>query len=83
MLLFLSKPFHNRTNNKINKFHARCLRLIYSDRKSPFEELLEKDNSVSIHHRNFRVLAVEIYKVYMDTPKELISEVSPLRQETQ
>ena len=34
---------HNCTiNNKINRLHERCLRLIYSDRKYCFEELLEK-----------------------------------------
>ena len=42
---------HNRTynNNKINRLHERCLRLIYNDKHSSFEELLEKDSSVSIH----------------------------------
>ena len=33
---------HNRTkNNKINRLHERCLRLIYNDKKSSFEQLLE------------------------------------------
>ena len=39
--------FHSRKlNNKINRLHQRCLRLIYSDRDSSYEELLDKDNSV-------------------------------------
>ena len=60
--------FHDRTNNnKINKFYEKCLRLIYSDRKSPFQELLVKDNSVSIQHQNLGALAVEMYKVYTVT----------------
>ena len=59
---------HDRTNsNKINKFYEKCLPLIYSDRKPPFQELLEKDNSVSIHHQNLGALAVEMYKVYTVT----------------
>ena len=34
---------HNRTNNnKINRLHERCHRLIYNDKKSSFEDLLEK-----------------------------------------
>ena len=54
----------NRTkNNKINRIHERCLRLIYNDKKSYFENLLDKDKSVSIHHKNLRSLAIEIYKV--------------------
>ena len=53
--------FHNRTNNnKINRPHERCLRLIYNDKKSFFKDLLKKDGSVSIHHRNVRTLAVEL-----------------------
>ena len=45
--------FHSRTlNNKINRLHDRCLRIIYKDKISNFEELLHKDNSVSIHHNN-------------------------------
>ena len=50
---------HNRTrNNKINRLHERCLRLIYNDKKSSFKDLLEKDGSVSVHQRNIRSLAV-------------------------
>ena len=39
---------HSRTyKNKINRLHKRCLRLIYNDKRSSFENLLEKDNSLS------------------------------------
>ena len=48
-------------NKKINRLHERCLRIIYGDRQLPFEELLEKDSSVSIYERN--ILATEMYKV--------------------
>ena len=55
--------FHDRKmNNKINKLHERALRLVYSDDKSSFQELLDIDNSVTIHNRNLRVLALEIFK---------------------
>ena len=30
---------------------------------STFKELLEKDNSVSVHYRNIQALAIEMYKV--------------------
>ena len=33
-------------------------------KKSSFEDLLEKDRSVSVHHRNLRALAVESFKVF-------------------
>ena len=57
---------HNRTKNrKINRLYERCLRLIYNDKKSSFEELLEIDSSTSVHNRNLRALATEMYKVYI------------------
>ena len=55
---------HSRCNNtKFKHLHERCLRLIYCDKNSSYEELLEKDGSVSIRHRNIQNLAIEIYKV--------------------
>ena len=42
--------FHSRElNNRINRIHERALRLVYQDNSLPFAELLEKDNSVTIH----------------------------------
>ena len=56
--------FHSRgLNNRINKIHERALRIVYRDDKSPFETLLEKDKSFTIHHRNIQKLGVELYKV--------------------
>ena len=44
--------FHSRTlNNKINKLHERALRLVYKNEDSTFDELLELDNSVTIHQK--------------------------------
>ena len=55
--------FHSRgANDLINKIHDITLRCVYNDSTSTFEELLIKDNSVSIHHRNLQVLATEIFK---------------------
>ena len=44
---------HNRTkNNKINRLHERCYRLIYNDKNSSFEQLLEIDSSVFVHDKH-------------------------------
>ena len=48
---------HSRKNNKIRHLHERYLRLIYSDKKSSYENPLVKDNSVSVHHKNIQALA--------------------------
>ena len=42
--------------------HERSLKLVYSDNTSTFKELLDKDNYVSVHHKNIQVLTTEIYK---------------------
>ena len=56
--------FHSRqVNSKVNSLHYRALRMVYFDKTSSFEELLIKDGSVKIHHRNLQVLAIEMFKV--------------------
>ena len=73
--------FHSRClNNKINRLHERCLRMIYNDKISNFEELLNKDNSVSIHHNNIHALAIEMYKVANDmSSPDIMNEVFKLK----
>ena len=50
-------------NNRINHLLEMSLRIVYNDYESSFQELLELDNSVSVHHRSVRLLAVELFKV--------------------
>ena len=46
-----------RLNDKMNRIQERALRITYNDKSSSFQKLLEKDNSVPVHHRNFKNLA--------------------------
>ena len=62
-------------NNKIKHLHERCLRLIYNDKKSSYEELLIKDGTISIHHRNIQTLATEILKVKNEISPENICNI--------
>ena len=67
--------FHSRhLNNKINSIHERALRITYHDNTSTFQELLKKDNSVSIHHRNLQVLAMEVFKIHRGLSPEILRE---------
>ena len=56
--------FCSRTlNNRINKLQERALRILYRDDISTYQQLLNKDKSVTIHDRNIQLLAIEMYKV--------------------
>ena len=68
--------FHSRKlYNKINKLHERCLWIVYSGNKLSFEERLENDDSVSVHHRNFQVLTNALYKIVNGLSTEIMKEV--------
>ena len=75
--------FHSRNlNNKINRLHERCLRVIYNDKTSVFEQLLENDNFVSIHHRNIQTFVIETYKVTNGLSPEIMNEIFQIREES-
>ena len=68
--------FHSRTlNNSINRLYKRALRLVYKNDHSSFEELLNKDNSLSIHHRNLQKLVTEMYKVKNNLSSTIMSNI--------
>ena len=41
---------------KTNRLHERALKIVYSDYKSSFCEVLGKDKSVSIHFTSFYII---------------------------
>ena len=72
--------FHSRVmNSRINKLHERGLRLVYKDPNLSFGDLLQKDNSFTIHQRNLQKLATEMYKTYNDLSPELMKSIFPIR----
>ena len=52
-----------QTTARINHIHERALRAVYNDEISPFEELLGRDKSETIHRRNIKILATELFKI--------------------
>ena len=68
---------HSRcNNNKIKYFHGRCLRLIYNDKSSSYEELSQKDGSVPIHHKSIKELSIEMFKFKSNLVPKLVKDVS-------
>ena len=68
--------FHSRNrNNKINGIHERSLRITYNDKSSSFQNLLEKDNSVTLRYRNIEILATEKYTSLQELSPLLMNEI--------
>ena len=68
--------FHSRIiNDKINPQRERYMRLLYGDKSSSFEKLLERDKSVTIYTRNLQILATEMLKVYRNICPPIFSEI--------
>ena len=72
--------FHGRKLNKVNKLHKRCLRIVYRNNTPTYEELLETDNSVSVHFRNVQALAIELYKVVNRFSPDIMKDILPLNE---
>ena len=73
---------HSRENrNKINRFHGRCFIIVYNDKRSSFNELLEKDDSVSIHERNIKILVTEMFKVSKNLAPPQMYEIFKLKDQ--
>ena len=67
---------HSRElNNKINIIHEWAPGIVYRDKKSTFDELLNKNNSVKIHIKNLEVLVMKMFKVQNKTSPAIMSRV--------
>ena len=64
--------FHTRKLEKrMNHLHERCLRLVYQDNISSFEELLDRNGTVTFHHKSLQLLAIELFKHKNNLSKQL------------
>ena len=55
--------------------HERRLGFVYNDKRSPFRELLERDDSVAIHQRNIQILLTKIFKGKSKTAPEIMTPI--------
>ena len=58
----------------------RCLRIVYNNNPSKYEEVLETDNSVSVHFWNVQALVTELYKVVKGFSPDVMKVVFPLNE---
>ena len=73
--------FHSRTlNNKINRLHERALTLVYKDVHLSFQQLIDEDESVTIHHRHLQKLATEMYKLKNNISPIIMKTILPESQ---
>ena len=65
--------FHSRTlTNNMKRLHEKALRIVYSDFKANFDELLEKDG---VHQINFLILTIEIFEFLYGLSSLIMNEV--------
>ena len=53
----------------------KCLRPIRNDKLSSYEEHLEKDGSVSVHHRNIQSLAIEMLQIKHSQSCTIVTDI--------
>ena len=76
----LTWTFYSRkASSGINHVHERALRIVCKDNTSSFEELLKKDKSLFIHHKNIQSFAIELFKVKSNLPNRIMCNIFKTR----
>ena len=75
--MFRSRSLNNRIDRERQE---RALRILYKDDVSTFNQLLEKDQSVTLHTKNLHLLATEMYKMKNNISPCLLTEFVSLRE---
>ena len=68
-----------KSMERLITYMKRSLRIVYRDYNGSFKDLLEKDNSVCIHHRNSQSLTVELFKVKENLSNTIMKSIFPTR----
>ena len=67
-------------NRKMNHIQERALRLVYEDYVTSFEQLLIKNESVTMHQKNIQRVAILMYKVKHDLCPSFIKDIFQCRE---
>ena len=59
----------------------RCLQIVYKDKQANFNELLVKDDSVSIHHQYLRKTRVDMFKFSRGLSLKTFNELFKCREQ--
>ena len=62
-------------SNKIYHIHERASRIVYDYYSSTFEDLLNKDKSVTIRQRNLQQFAIEIFRLKIEIAPIIMNEI--------
>ena len=71
--------YSRKANFKINHIHERSLRIVYKYNIFSFEELLKKNKSFCIHHRNIQSLAIELFKINNNLSNRIMCDIFETR----
>ena len=63
---------HSR-RNIVNHLQQRCLRQIYNNKLSFYDELLLNIGSASVHHRNIQNIAIKMFKFKSHLLPEIVA----------
>ena len=72
----LAWHFSSRNSQKkIEKVQDRCLRLLFDDYSSSYENLLNKSGQPSMELKRLRILALEVFKTLKSLNPEFMKEI--------
>ena len=62
-------------NSKINYIQERALSIVHNDYDSSFEDLLNKDKSITYHQRNLQQMAINIFLKKIGTAPKVMNDI--------
>ena len=70
---------HKQDYLKIEKIQYKALKIVYNSNES-YEELLLRNNEVSIHQKQLRILATEVFKNLADINSDFVKSYFTIKE---